>query len=171
MDIEIKEAYETLKEVIVDISGVVHSISQWKERQLIERYRKGLGAINLICLKIRAEDDVAQRFGKHISLTLEDRREIVARIISCSNDLNVIIESDTMRSILMDHSKLAEKVYLKMYGEREDYGPAEIWADEKEFICWISTIPSYIEDVVFPAPLMVPVPLYFARAPAITSQS
>jgi len=147
MDIEIKEAYETLKEVIVDVSGVVHSISQWKERQLIERYRKGLGAINLICLKITAEDDVAQRFGKNISLTLEDRREIVDSIITFSKDLNVIIESDSMRSILMDHPKLAKKVYLKMYGEREDYGPAEIWSDEKEFIRWIKTIPSYIDEV------------------------
>jgi len=147
MDIEIKEAYETLKEVIVDVSRVLRSISQWKEKQLIDRYRKGLGAINLICLKIRAEDDVAQRFGQNISLTLEDRKEIVASIISLSNDLNTIIESDTMCSILMDHPKLAEKVYLKMYGEREDYGPAEIWSDEKEFIRWIRTIPSYIDEV------------------------
>ena len=148
MDIEIKEAYETFKEVIVDVSGVLHSISQWKEKQLIDRYRKGLGAINLICVKIKAEDDVAQRFGQNISLTLEDRREIVASVISLSNDLKAIIESDTMRSILMDHPKLAEKVYLKMYGEQEDYGPAEIWSDEKEFIRWIRTIPSYIENVV-----------------------
>lgn len=147
MDIEIKEAYETLKEVIVDVSRALRSISQWKEKQLIDRYRKGLGAINLICLKIRAEDDVAQRFGQNISLTLEDRKEIVTSIISLSNDLNTIIESDTMRSILMDHPKLAEKVYLKMYGEREDYGPAEIWSDEKEFIRWIRTIPSYIDEL------------------------
>ncbi len=148
MDIKIKEAYDTLKEVIVDVSGVVHSLTQWKERQLIDRYREGLGAINLICLMIKAEDDVAQRFGKNISLTIEDRRKIVKNIVSLSNDLNVIIESDSMRSILGKYPQLAERVYLKMYGEREDYGPAEIWSDEKEFLFWIRTIPSYIEDVV-----------------------
>lgn len=54
-----------------------------------------------------------------------------------------------MCSILMDHPKLTEKVYLKMYGESEDYGPAEIWPDEKEFLFWmIRIIPSYIEDIV-----------------------
>lgn len=148
MEIKIKEAYDTFKEVIVDVSGVVHSISQWKERQLIERYRKGLGAINLICLKIKAEDDVAQRFGKNISLTLEDRREIVESIITLSNDLNAIIESDSMRFILMDHPELADKVYLKMYGEHEGFGPAEIWSHEEEFILWIRTIPSYIDEVL-----------------------
>ena len=148
IDLQIKEAYDTLKEVIVDVSLVVRSVSQWKAKQLIDRYRKGLGAINLICLKVKAADDVAQRFGKHIDLTLEDRKEIIASIIKLSNDLNLIIESDPMRSLLGNHPQLAEKVYLKMYGEREDYGPAEIWSDEQEFLRWVRAIPSYIEDVV-----------------------
>jgi hypothetical protein len=148
MDIKIKEAYDTLKEVIVDVSAVVRSISQWKKRQLIDRYLQGLGAITLICLKVKAADDVAQRFDKHIDLTLEDRKEIVNSIITLSNDLNVIIESDPMRSLLGTHPQLAEKVYLKMYGEREDYGPADIWSDEDAFLLWVRAIPSYIEDVV-----------------------
>lgn len=46
LDIKIKEAYDTLKEVVADVSRMVCPIFCWKGRQLINRYHKGIGAIN-----------------------------------------------------------------------------------------------------------------------------
>lgn len=101
---KIGEAYDTLKEAIADIYRVMQSLSQWEERQLIDKYRNGLGAINLICLKVIAEAEVAQRVGKNINLTLEDRREIVDSIIGLGQYLAKIFESTSMNSLLGKNS-------------------------------------------------------------------
>ncbi len=147
MEINIREAYDTLKTVIGDISKIVSSLSQWKTNNLINKYREGLGAINLICLKVLSEVEVAHRARKNVHLTVDDRRNIVESIITLSKDLNVIIESDAIRLLLGPNRELAEQVYLKMYGEKEDYLPENIWSDESEFLCWIRTIPSYITGI------------------------
>lgn len=148
MEIKIKEAYDTLKEVAADISGVVRSLSRWKERQLIEKCREGLGAINLICQKVLAEEEVAKRFGKNISLTLEDRREIVYTIDRLSYDLNVIAESETMRYFLGKDSNLAYLFFLKIYSEHEDHGPEEVMSNESDFLTWIRYISSDTDAVL-----------------------
>ncbi|MFZ5448568.1 MAG: hypothetical protein ACOZFS_08050 [Thermodesulfobacteriota bacterium] len=147
MQISVKEAYDTLKAVLADISGIVRSLAQWQTKKLIEKYREGLGAINLICLKVGAEAEVAQRVGKNINLTMEDRKKIVGSIIALSDDLNRIVGSDPMRLLLGYHPQLARKVYLKMYGERDDYLPEDIWSDEEEFLRWIGAIPFYISEI------------------------
>jgi hypothetical protein len=147
MEISIKDAYNTIKAVIMDISEVLRSISKWKSRRLFEKYREGLGAINLICLKVNTEAEVAKRVGKNINLTLEDREKIVNGIIELSDKLNAIVESEPMRLVLGSHPKLAKKVYLKMYGERADYLPVDIWSDDKEFLRWTESIPFYVEEI------------------------
>lgn len=147
MEINIKETYDTLKAVTSDVSKIVHSLSQWKTNKLIDKYREGLGAINLICLKVKAEAEVAQRVGKKINLTETDRREIVESIVALSYKLNEITESDAVRLLLGSHPRLADTVYLKMYGEREGYVPENIWSDELEFLQWIRSVPPYITDI------------------------
>jgi hypothetical protein len=147
MEISIKDAYNTIKAVIIDISEVLRSISKWKSKRLFEKYREGLGAINLICLKVNTEAEVAKRVGKNINLTIEDREKIVNGIIELSDKLNAIVESEPMRLVLGSHPKLAKKVYLKMYGERADYLPENIWSDDKEFLRWTESIPFYVEEI------------------------
>lgn len=54
-----------------------------------------------------AEVEAAQRVGKNISLTLEDRREIVGSIIGLGQYLAKIFESTSMNSLLGENSELA----------------------------------------------------------------
>jgi hypothetical protein len=148
MEIPIKESYETLREIVKDVSDIVSTLSKWKTMKLIGTYKRGISGINALAMQVIAQVETAKKVHKEIEFTQEDREKIVVTIVRLSEELNEIIKTDAVKCFLGSHPGLGDKVYLKMYGESEDYLPDDIYSNQHEFIDWIYRVHKYIDDII-----------------------
>ena len=146
---QLNDSYELIKKVVADIRNLKRALSNRGFKRLSSTLRNGLNTINLICIKIIAESEAAKNANRKMNISFEERAEIVTNIIHLAEEgINNLVETDALKDFLKNYPDLAEKLFLKMYGEREDYLPMDIYESEEEFLGWIYRVNGYIEDVL-----------------------
>ena len=146
---QLSETYELIKKITTDFRNLKRALSNKERKKLLSNLRSGLNTINLICIKIIAESEASTNANRKMNISFEERAEIVADILHLAEKgINNLVDTDAMNNFLKDYPKLAKKVFLKMYGEREDYLPMDIYESEEEFLGWIYRVNVYIEDVL-----------------------
>ncbi len=137
---DVPKQLNEMRDFIIKISGDIkklrHKLSNRELKKLVTDFKRGVEAINLICLKIWAKYEVAKSINKEIHTSPEERAEISNKLESLTDSLNDMTETDAMRKFLGEHPELAKKAYLKLRAEGVDeYAPPET---EKEFVDWIN---------------------------------
>jgi len=146
---QLGESYELIKRIATDFRNLKRALSNRELNKSLNTLRSGLNTINLICIKIIAESEASENATRKMNISFEERAEIVVAILHLAEEgINNLVDTDAMNKILGDYPELAKKVFLKMYGEREDYLPEDIYGSEEEFLRWIKMVNKYIEDVL-----------------------
>lgn len=145
---QLNEAYQFLKEVLADIRNIPQGLTEIQFQKIAKEIRRSLNTIKLVCVKINAEAQIARDFNKKLNISHEERGEIVNKICDLAEELNSFSEEHSIQEFLINYPDLAGKLYLKMYGEGEDYLPEDIYESEEEFLGWISRVIYYIDNVI-----------------------
>jgi len=146
--LQLDEAYHLLKEVISDIRNIPQALTTMQFKKVAKELRRTLNTIKLVCVKIDAEAEIARDFDKPLKITYEERREIVEKINRLSDELNVFVEQQQVQEFLRNYADLGRVLFLKMYGEGEDYTSEDIYQSEQEFLSWIASVIFYIDKVI-----------------------
>ena len=119
---QLGESYELIKRIATDFRNLKRALSNRELNKSLNTLRSGLNTINLICIKIIAESEASENATRKMNISFEERAEIVVAILHLAEEgINNLVDTDAMNKILGDYPELAKKVFLKMYGEREDY--------------------------------------------------
>lgn len=143
---QLNEMYDFISKVVTDIKNLKRELSQKELKKLVDDFKNGVETINLICIKIVAEYEVAKRTNREIHISPAERREIRRKIEDLTYGLNMIFDTEPMQNFLKKNSKLAKKAYMKLYQEGVPDGPEpEPTEDEAhaEFLSWIRAIVFY----------------------------
>jgi len=151
---QLNKMYDLLRKVIADIEKIKRKLSNRELKKLVLDFKRVVETINLICIKIGAEYKVAKSYGKEMRISPEERAEIANKIGELTLGLPEFVETDAMQKFLGEHPTLAEKTYIKIYGEKEDYLLEHLVADismegaEKDFIFYIKYIQKHASDLL-----------------------
>jgi len=146
---QLRESYELIKTIITDFRNLKRKLSNRERKNLLSTLKSGLNVINMICIKIIAESEASKNANRKMNISFEEREKIVEEILLLAEDgINNLVTTDAMNDLLKDYPPLAKKIYLKMYGEGEDYLPIDIYESEGEFLGWIYRVNMYIEDIL-----------------------
>jgi hypothetical protein len=147
---QLNDAYDFISKVIVDAGKLRRRFSDRELKKLVADFKKGVETINLICIKIKARREVARNNNAELHLNASERNDIESRMASLTDQLNKIVEMEAMQKFLREHPKLAEKAYIKLYGEHEpDEEPEKSEEElEKDFLNWIEDIGHYTDELL-----------------------
>lgn len=156
---DIPKQLNEMRDFIIKISGDIkelrRELSNRELRKLVNDFKNGVEAINLICIRILAKYEVAKRINKEIHTSPEERAEISGKISLLTDALNDMVETHAMNKFLGKHPELAKKAYMKLYQEGVDTFPLpeeeKISKEEaeKEFLRWIDSIQWYTGILIF----------------------
>jgi len=141
----LNDTYDLIHRVIDDVRRLRRKLSNRELKQIVTDFRRGVQAINLVCIKITAKEEVNRRNNTTTNISSLERDDIAEKIDILNQELNRIVETDVMKEFLGEHPGLAEKAYMKLYGEREDaLSYKDIYGDtSKGFLDWIHAMREY----------------------------
>jgi hypothetical protein len=141
---QLNETYDFISKVVTDIVKLKRKLSDRELKKLVDDFKKGVETINLICIEIHARHEVAKRRNVELYLNASETSDIENKIAKLTDELNSIVEMDAMNKFFRENPKLAEKAYIKLYGEHE----IEDAADLPDFLEWIEAIRYYTGELL-----------------------
>jgi len=145
---QLNETRGFIIKVLDDLKKIRRKLSNRELKRLVTDFKTGVETINLICIEIKAQNEVAKRANSKLRISSSERNNIADRVQALTDELNRIVETDAMNKFLREHPKLAEKAYIKLYGEKEDILLGDLISTEEDFLNWIYRVGTDIEELL-----------------------
>lgn len=150
---QLNEMHDFISKIYTDIMGLRHELSNRELKKLVTDFEQGIESINLICIKISAKQQVAERLHRKMHISPGERERISREIRVLTEALNRLVETAPMQKFLGKHPRLAEKAYMKLEGEGiDDFDQPESPSEEEAergFLNWIKDIQWYTGILLF----------------------